>query len=524
MKTIFLSGLPGAGKSTVGRALAAELGATFVDTDARIADVAGKSASEVWNERGESGFRALEAEVVTQVMNEAAAARERYVVSLGGGTVTSLEMRRRAIAQGIVITLRPDLDVLAARLARDPRPVVAADPAARVRHLAEVRAAAYAECHGFVDSGASLEHTLAACSRIIDQDNLLVPLGEQSYVIDLVDNEPTRALDAVASLGPSSVVLVTDSTVGRVRKAWIDAATQALAVPVVTASLAPGEAGKNLSAVAAIWDAALGAPLDRDAVVLAVGGGVVTDLAGFAGSTLLRGIRTVYAPTTYLAMCDASVGGKTGFDHAAGKNLIGSFYQPSRVVADVCHLETLPLREFRAGLVEAVKVGLVADAALFSLIEAHANELGKGHGPVSEVLRAAVAAKIDVVVSDPTERGRRALLNAGHTIGHALEAGAGYTGLLHGEAVALGLVAELRQLEGEGRSAAGVATRVSAVLRALGLREHATAAERSAAPRYLGADKKRSGSHVRVACIDAIGVGRLERVPMAWMAAGLAHA
>src|SRR5581483_9972346 len=187
-----------------------------------------------------------------------------------------------------------------------------------------------------------------------------------------------------------------------------------------------------------------GGGVDRDALVVAFGGGVVGDLAGFAAACLLRGVRFVQAPTTLLAMVDSSVGGKTGFDHPAGKNLIGAFHQPSAVVADLAHLRTLPARERTAGLAEVVKIAVATDGALLDRVERDAAALGRGEaGALLPVVREAIAAKIRIVRDDEREAGARALLNLGHTVGHALEAHGGYAALLHGEAVALGLIAEM---------------------------------------------------------------------------------
>jgi shikimate kinase/3-dehydroquinate synthase len=287
-----------------------------------------------------------------------------------------------------------------------------------------------------------------------------MPLGARTYAVELADGDPARLTAAIQELSPSSVLVVTDTNVQAARGAWLERALEGLAVPRRTIAITPGEQSKTLATVAHIWDEALAFGVDRDALVIAFGGGVVGDLAGFAASTVLRGIRCVQIATSLLSMVDSSVGGKTGFDHAAGKNLIGAFFQPSRVIVDLEHLTTLPPRERAAGLAEVVKIALVQDVALFELLERTADAVRAGdREALRPVLRAAIEAKIRVVRDDERESGARALLNLGHTLGHALETHGGYTRLLHGEAVAVGTVLELAATERLGFTPAGLADR-----------------------------------------------------------------
>jgi shikimate kinase/3-dehydroquinate synthase len=340
-----------------------------------------------------------------------------------------------------------------------------------------------------------------------------VPLGRRSYTIDVCDGEPARLTDAIARCAPSSVVLVTDSNVQRARGASIEAAVHPLAVGATRVTLPPGEAHKTLASVATIWDAALAAGVDRDALVVAAGGGVVGDLAGFAAACLLRGVRFVQVPTTLLAMVDASVGGKTGFDHAAGKNLVGAFHQPSAVVVDLAHLETLPPRERTAGLAEVAKIALTSDGALLERLERDAAALARGdRRALAPVVRAAVEAKIRIVREDEREAGIRAVLNLGHTMGHALEAHGGYSRWLHGEAVALGVVAELAATARLGWTPAPLVDRARALLSALGLPARVDRGELAASWPFVGSDKKRAGGAVRLPVVTGAGECHVERV------------
>ena len=237
------------------------------------------------------------------------------------------------------------------------------------------------------------------------------------------------------------------------------------------------------------------------------GGGVVGDLAGFAASALLRGLRSVLAPTTLLSMVDASVGGKTGFDHPTGKNMLGAFHQPSGVVVDLAHLSTLPARERTAGLAEVVKIALGVDAPLMDALEGDLAAIAAGdQGALAPIVRRAVEAKVRVVRDDEREAGMRAVLNLGHTVGHALEAHGRYRKYLHGEAVALGMLAEL---------AAGVrfgwtppvcsSNERGTPLEQLGLPTRLSRAEVAASLGFVGADKKRVSSRIRLPVVGVAG-------------------
>jgi shikimate kinase/3-dehydroquinate synthase len=313
----------------------------------------------------------------------------------------------------------------------------------------------------------------------------------------------------------SSLVVVTDANVKAARGAAIAGAIARVGLPVREVVLEPGERNKTLAAVSAVWDAALDARVDRNALVVAAGGGVVGDLAGFAAACLLRGVRFVQAPTTLLSMVDSSVGGKTGFDHATGKNLIGAFHQPSAVVADLAHLSTLSARERAAGLAEVVKIALATDEKLLLQIEAHAPALARGDvEALRPIVRAAIDAKIRIVRDDERESGPRALLNLGHTVGHALEGHGGFDRWLHGEAVALGTVIEMRATAAMGFTPPDLVERSAALLAALGLPSRVAPEEVRAAWPFVGSDKKRGGSTLALPVVTRAGEAHVKRVPL----------
>jgi shikimate kinase / 3-dehydroquinate synthase len=515
MRTIVLSGFMATGKSTVGARLAARLGLPFVDTDESIASASGRSVAELWRAEGEAGFRAREAEIVTKLLEDDV----RRVVAFGGGTVTSRVLRHRALDRAIVITLTADAERIVSRAGPlEARPNLAAfgDPVERTRQLLDQRAEAYAEAHFSISTeGIDADAVVDAIVPLVEDEPIAMPLGRHSYTIQVTNDRPARVTDAIARLAPSSLVIVTDSLVKRARGRVMEAALAPLTIPATYVTLPPGEQQKTIANAATIWDAALGGGIDRDALVVAFGGGVVGDLTGFAAATLLRGIRFLQVPTTLLAMVDSSVGGKTGFDHPAGKNLIGSFHQPSGVVVDLAHLSTLPARDRNAGLAEIVKIALATDASLLEAMEKDAEELAiGGTDALARVVKSAIEAKARVVRDDEHESGKRAILNLGHTLGHALEAHGRYARYRHGEAVAIGTVLELETSARLGFTPPELAARARALFTRLALPTSVPAGELAAAWSFVGADKKRVGSSMRLPVVTAVGRASVERVPL----------
>lgn len=300
--------------------------------------------------------------------------------------------------------------------------------------------------------------------------------------------------------------MITDERVEGLHAAAITQRLADAGLRVDVFAFPPGEANKNREHWSVLTDRMLAAGLGRDAAVLAFGGGVVGDLAGFVAATYLRGVPFVQIPTTLLAMVDSSVGGKTGVDTPAGKNLVGAFHPPRLVVADVAALATLPAAELRAGLAEAVKHAAITDAAYLGWIEAHHPEILEAD-PVAcaRLVRRSVEIKAEVVALDEREAGPRKTLNFGHTIGHALEAVSDYR-LLHGDAVAIGMVAEARLGEALGVTAAGTAETIRAVLARVGLPVEVP--EGIAPARIVGltrADKKVRDDRVEYALIAEVG-------------------
>lgn len=309
-------------------------------------------------------------------------------------------------------------------------------------------------------------------------------------------------------------MVVTDMRVRRLYGARAVRSLRRAGMRVVVVALPPGEGAKSPVSLARLWEAFAAAGIGRRDAVVALGGGVIGDLAGFAAATWLRGVAWVAVPTTLLAQVDASVGGKTAVDLAAGKNLAGAFHQPAGVLADPDVLATLPARQRRAGLAEVVKMGVAVDAALFRWCERHAEALADGSPrALEEAVRRSVRAKARVVMADERERegGARTALNFGHTLGHALEAALGYRRLLHGEAVALGMRAAVELSVREAAFPARDAARVNALLDRLGLPRRWPDVPPARLQRALLLDKKRASSGVRWVLTPRMGHASVPR-------------
>jgi len=388
------------------------------------------------------------------------------------------------------------------------------DRAGVLDRIVQARADAYAECHATLDTSVMTQaQLLAAIDALVKARPLAMPLGTRTYPIHVgrgtLAERSARELDR---LHASSVVVVSDENV----RTYARAATERSKRRAIDVTLTPGEANKTLAAVETIWNAALDARVDRGALVLAVGGGVVGDLAGFAAATLLRGVAFGQIPTSLLAMVDASVGGKTGFDRAQGKNLVGAFHQPSFVIVDLDALATLPERELVSGLAEVVKSAWLTGEEDVRALEVDASALRARDGAALErAVRRSIATKIAIVAEDEHELGVRAHLNLGHTLGHAFEAASGYA-RTHGESVALGLVAAMRIGVALGDARAEDRDRMARLLATLGLPvdvDGALAETRVAS--FLASDKKRVDGTVRFVVPGRPGAVRMEKLETA---------
>jgi 3-dehydroquinate synthase len=343
---------------------------------------------------------------------------------------------------------------------------------------------------------------------VTDIDRLVIDLGERSYPIHIGPGALGRPELLAQSLPGGDVMLVSNDTV---MPLWGGRADGALAGRRVARCVIPdGEAHKTLATLGTVLDALVGARMNRDCTVVALGGGVVGDIAGFAAACYQRGVAYVQAPTTLLAQVDSSVGGKTGVNHPGGKNLIGAFHQPVAVIADTDTLATLPDRELRAGVAEVIKYGLLGDAAFFAWLEDNIGRLlGRDPKALGYAIRRSCEMKADIVSRDEREQGERALLNLGHTFGHAIESGAGYGAWLHGEAVGAGLLlaAEFSRRV-RGLPATEVA-RLRDLLQRAGLPVEPPPLGAARALELMRMDKKVKAGRIRLVLLDRIGAAVL---------------
>ena len=446
-KSIVLVGLMGAGKTSIGRRLAARLGLPFRDADAEIELAAGRTIPEIFSRYGEPAFRDGERRVIQRLL-----AGDPMVLAYGGGAFMDPATRASTRRDAVSVWLRCPVPTLVRRVAgRDNRPLLAdGDREATLHRLTEIRNPVYAEADMIVDCGdespdVTTGQVLDALAAWTPPRRLSVVLSSSAYDVVIGDGLLARAGALLATVLPQKrAVVVTDKAVSELHLAALMAGLNETGFAATSVVIPGGEAGKNLETWQTIVAALLEARVERRTAVIALGGGVVGDLAGFAAATTLRGLPLVQIPTTLLSQVDSSVGGKTGVNTAFGKNLVGAFYQPRMVLADTGVLATLPRRELRAGYAEIAKAGLIGDAGFFDWCEDHgAAVVGGDRDAQAEAIQRACAFKAAVVGDDEREEkpnDGRALLNLGHTFGHALEADYGYDGgLLHGEGVAVGL-------------------------------------------------------------------------------------
>lgn len=340
---------------------------------------------------------------------------------------------------------------------------------------------------------------------------LHVQLGERSYPILIGSGVLSSASEHLRALQPSQVVLVTHPRLAEWYGEPLRHSLEQEGIPAYMLTVPPGERTKRWEVVGRLLRQMAQLALDRRCIVVALGGGVIGDLAGFVAACYLRGVRYVQIPTTLLAQVDSSVGGKTGVNLPEGKNLVGAFHQPALVLIDTDTLKTLSRRHFRAGLAEVLKYGIIADETLWQVVNAEAGNLRQGYSPrLAEIIYRCCEIKANIVSEDETEQGIRAILNFGHTVAHALEAVAGYRRLLHGEAVSIGMVSAALVGEVLGVTPVGIAEEIAGALRALGLPialPHDV--EFESLLNVMARNKKARDGQVRFVLIERIGQARL---------------
>lgn len=352
-----------------------------------------------------------------------------------------------------------------------------------------------------------------------------VDLGDRAYPIHIGDGLIGRTELFAPHIKGASVTIVTNTTVDPLYGDALRAALVPLGKQVETVVLPDGEAYKHWETLNLIFDGLLGSRADRKTTLIALGGGVVGDMTGFAAACYMRGVPFIQVPTTLLSQVDSSVGGKTGINHPLGKNMIGAFYQPQAVIADIGALRTLPERELAAGLAEVIKTGAIADTAFFDWIEADIEALNRREpAALTEAVRRSCEIKARVVAADEREGGLRAILNFGHTFGHAIEAGLGYGEWLHGEAVGCGMVMAADLSVRLGRLDDASRQRLNRVIAAAHLPVRAPDLGAARYVEMMQVDKKAEAGAIKFIVLDGLGAASITAAPDDLVQATLAAA
>ncbi len=544
MQNVFLVGLMGAGKTTIGRILARKLGLKFVDSDHEIEARTGASIPWIFEIEGEASFRRREADVIRELTGQSG-----LVLATGGGAILNADNRAFLKARGTVIYLRASVNSILQRTAHDKnRPLLqTADPRKKLEELMAVRDPLYMEIADLIiDTGRpnvqSMVQTILtqldtlACEAapncvthaepsMNEQSNILlnVDLGERSYPISIGPDLLNDGALLARHVHGSKVAIVSNTTVAPLYLERIETGLRNAGKQITTVTLPDGEEHKNWSSLMAIFDKLLETKADRKTTLVALGGGVIGDLTGFAAASYMRGVDFIQVPTTLLSQVDSSVGGKTGINHPLGKNMIGAFYQPRAVIADTSTLETLPERELSAGLAEVIKYGAVIDLPFFEWIEANIEKLmARDKGALAYAIARSCEIKADVVRQDEREGGLRAILNFGHTFGHAIEAGMGYGAWLHGEAVGCGMVMAADLSHRMGLIDAATVERVRKLIAAAGLPVKAPDLGVAKWLEAMEVDKKNEGGAIKFILMNPLGSPKITNVPQELLLATLA--
>ncbi len=437
---IALTGFMGTGKTSVGKALSEKLGYPFVDTDALIEEREGMPISLIFKEKGEDYFRDVERKIVKEVSESI-----DVVIATGGGvikdSVNVSNLRRRGIL--FCLTATPKIILKRVMLEGGTRPLLdVEEPLAEINMLLSQREEFYAQADLFVETDFITPEE--AADKIIsdlglDSERVNVGLGERSYEIAIGHGLLAKLGLRIREFRPSKVIIVSNETVFPLYEDTVLASMKENGISPEVFLMPDGEEYKALEWAGNIYAKLLESRFDRGSLIIALGGGVVGDIAGFVAATYMRGIRCIQVPTTLLSQVDSSVGGKTGVNHPLGKNMIGAFYQPSLVMIDVDTLKTLPEREFLSGMSEVIKYGVISDADFFDFLKENRDDILAMGDSIIHIVKRSCEIKAYVVSQDEREAGLRAILNFGHTIGHAVETVTKYKQYLHGEAIAIGM-------------------------------------------------------------------------------------
>jgi shikimate kinase/3-dehydroquinate synthase len=522
---IALIGFSATGKTVVARKVAEHLHWTFIDTDDEIVTLSGKTIPEIFKQDGEAKFRQLERKVLKQACHQ-----EQAVIATGGGAIIDPKNQNLLLETSVVACLEARPETIYQRLRHDTlystnpvvRPLLARDnPLERIRQLKAKRQSYYAIA----------DWTVNTDNLTIDEVSQEVIKGwqytsrhrdKQSAEADLACSVQTPTAEYPVFVGwgildklgekmkqaglSGTANIISDEIVFSIYGARVKKTLEKANFTVNSCVVPPGEASKNIFQAVKIYDFLIEHRVERNDVIIALGGGMIGDLAGFVAATFLRGLSWLQVPTSLIAMTDASIGGKVAVDHPRGKNLIGAFYQPCLVLADVKTLTTLPKRELTSGWAEVIKHGLILDSDFFQLLEGNTKDLIRLKRDItSKVIARSAAIKCRVVSEDEKETGIRTILNYGHTIAHGLEAASKYDRFLHGEAVAIGMMGAARLSHRLKLLSEKAVERHKAILQKFGLSIDCSGVPLADVLAAMELDKKVRGKAIRWVLLEDIG-------------------
>ena len=524
-RNIAIIGFSATGKTVVAQKVAERLNWTFIDTDEEIVKLSGKTIPEIFKQDGEEKFRRLESQVLKQACH-----KEQMVIATGGGAIIDPKNQNLLLETSVVVCLEAKPETIYQRLLHDTlysaspvvRPLLAGDnPLERIKQLKTKRQSYYAIA----------DWTVHTDNLTVDEVSQEITKGwqyanrhrhKQSVEADLACRVQTPTaeypvfvgwgmLDKLGEKMKQTVLsgtanIISDEIVFSIYGAKVRKALEKAGFAVNSCVVPAGEASKNINQATEIYDYLIEQRVERNDVIVALGGGMIGDLAGFVAATFLRGLPWLQVPTSLIAMTDASIGGKVAVDHPRGKNLIGAFYHPCLVLADVKTLTTLPHRELTSGWAEVIKHGLILDAEFLKLLEDKARDLVKLKPDITtSVIAGSAAIKCRVVSEDERETGKRTILNYGHTVAHGLEAATNYGCFLHGEAVAIGMMAAAKLSHRLKLLSEKAVERHEAILQKFGLPIDCSGVAVNDVLAAMELDKKVRGKAIRWVLLEDIG-------------------
>jgi shikimate kinase/3-dehydroquinate synthase len=530
---LVVTGFSGTGKSLVAKEVARGLNWDFLDTDDEIVKQTGKPIVEIFRQDGEDTFRELERKIIRKACQQ-----RHMVIAIGGGAIVDPQNYELLAKTGVIVCLEARPETIYERLFREAasspetevRPLLAVDnPLERIKQLKATRQSHYAKADWTIHTdGLSISEVAEEVIKVwrllrryapdndkgkaqsyIDKDiACLVETATQSYPVfvgySLLDKLGEKMRKAALS---GAITIISDENVFSLYGSKVEGILKMAGFAVNSFVVPPGEQTKSMDYAIKIYDFLVEHRAERDDIIIALGGGMVGDLAGFVAATFLRGMPWVQVPTSLVAMVDASVGGKVGINHPEGKNLIGAFYQPNLVLADCQTLTTLPQRELTSGWAEVIKHGMILDREFIQFLECNINKLIKLEPErITRAIARSAAIKAQVVSQDEKEKeGKRTILNYGHTIAHGLEAATQYKRFLHGEAVAIGMVGAAKLSQRLGFLPLATVERHQALLQKFSLPTVFSGLDLTGITRAIELDKKVKNKVIRWVLLQDIG-------------------